>query len=91
MGHGPETLEWQAKTALLERFFGNDMTAEERAALYDSTCLEAQPELCADPIRFLIYGPLERALVPTGASPNWLDEWALIYDEGEYQIYEHRG
>jgi hypothetical protein len=88
MGHGPETLDWQHKTALLERFFGNQMTAEERATLYDSTCLVSQPTLCAAPIRYLIYGPLERSLADSEVRPNWLDEWTLIYDESGYQIFE---
>lgn len=88
MGHGPETLEWQHKTVLVERFFGNQMTVAERDTLYDSTCLESHPALCAAPIRYVIYGPLERALAPAGDPPNWLDEWTLVYDEGGYQIYE---
>jgi hypothetical protein len=88
MGHGPETLEWQHKTALVEEFFGNQMSADERAMLYNSVCLESQPALCSAPIRYVIYGPLERTLAPEGMLPNWVEEWTLIYDEDDYQIYE---
>jgi hypothetical protein len=88
MGHGPETLEWQHKTVLLEEFYRSEMTTAERATLYDSTCLESVPTLCAAPIDYLIYGPLERALASTDVPPNWLEEWTLIYDEAGYQIYE---
>jgi hypothetical protein len=92
MGHGPETLEWAHKTALVQAFFANEMQPEQRALLYDSTCLESQPTLCADPIHYLIYGPLERALMSADMSadapPNWQQEWTLIYDEGGIQIYE---
>lgn len=88
MGHGPETLEWQHKTVLVERFFSDSMSAAERATLYESTCLEAQPTLCADPIRYLIYSPLERALNPSEAVPQWQAEWTLIYDVEGVQIYE---
>ena len=88
MGHGPETLEWQHKTALVEQFFRNQMSANEREALYNSICLESAPTLCSAPIRYLIFGPLERSLVPEGELPNWTGEWTLIFDEGGYQIYE---
>jgi hypothetical protein len=86
MGHGPETLEWRQKTALVQAFFANEMTSTERVTLYDSTCLESQPALCAAPIHYLIYGPLERAFAD--AVPNWQQEWTLIYDEQGMQIYE---
>jgi hypothetical protein len=88
VGHGPETLEWQRKTDLVGRFFRDEMTADERAALYDSTCLASQPQLCTDPAEYLIYGWHEQALAPEDTPPNWLEEWTLIYEAGRYQIYE---
>jgi hypothetical protein len=33
MGHGPETLDWPTKTEQVQRFFGGEMDAAERAAL----------------------------------------------------------
>lgn len=88
VGHGPETLEGQRKTALVESFFAGEMSAAEREALYNGLCLEAQPRLCADPAEYLIYGWHEQALAPVAAPPNWLDEWTLIYEAGSYQIYK---
>lgn len=87
MGHGPETLEWPRKTALVEQFFASGMNEGERAALYDHTCLESVPALCSAPIQYLIYGPREQVLAGN-AAPNWQAEWQLIYDADGYQIYE---
>jgi hypothetical protein len=76
MGHGPETLHWQAKTRDVERFFGDAMTADERRALFEQYGID-----------YVFYGPLERALAPLPDSPAWADDLALIYEEVGYQIY----
>lgn len=73
MGHGPETLDWQGKTTQVERFYRNEMPADERAALLDTF-----------DIRYIVYGELERALSPV---PAWADDLTLIYDADGYQIY----
>jgi hypothetical protein len=74
-GHGPETVQSSQKDAQLRRFFANQMTADERLALYESAN-----------IHYIFYGPLEHALSPTG-QPEWANDAELIYDEGRYQIY----
>lgn len=91
LGHGPEALEARQKDDMVERFFSDAMTADERAALYDSTCLESQPLLCAAPVDYIFYGPIERALAPAGTTPAWRNEWTPIYDADGFQIYARGG
>ncbi len=76
VGHGPETADALNKTAMTARFFSSQLTAEERLALYRGFNM-----------RYVIYGPSEQAL-SQGATPNWLDDGRLIYDQDGYQVYE---
>jgi hypothetical protein len=88
VGHGPETVNSTEKDATTRRFYQNQMTAEERAALYESVN-----------IRYVIYGPQEREVesgvaselvepVPLGAPPAWTVDGTLVYDAGGYQVYQ---
>jgi hypothetical protein len=75
IGHGPETLDAAAKEAEVERFFSGAMTAAERAALYQSMR-----------IRYVFYGPDERALAATAAS-DWQAGLTHIYAADGYEIF----
>jgi hypothetical protein len=77
MGHGPETLDWQHKTRQLERFFGGEMPAGERQAL-----------LAEYRVRYVFYGPLERALAATPSAPAWAAGMTPVYERDGYVIYE---
>lgn len=77
MGHGPETLDWPAKTEDVERFFGGEMRAEEQAALFSEY-----------DIRYVFYGPLERALLPDSTEPPaWEQGLTQVYEAGAYRVY----
>jgi len=77
VGHGPETLRADEKKALLERFFGDQMDANERSQLYASVN-----------IRYVFYGPTEQALGdPTSTPPQWAEALELFYDTNGYRIY----
>ncbi|MBZ0301875.1 MAG: hypothetical protein K8J31_19155, partial [Anaerolineae bacterium] len=78
VGHGPETLDAIAKTALVGRFFAGEMTADEHAALYTSMR-----------IRYIFYGPDERQLAG-GAEPNWQEGLTRLNQAGDYEIYAVR-
>ncbi len=84
MGHGPETLNWQFKTARLEYFYADSMNAAERANFFAHPC--GITFTCAGPIRYVMWGPLERALAPD-ASPSWAATLTPIYDADGYRIY----
>ncbi len=62
MGHGPETINWQFKTARLEYFYSDSMSAAERVSFFANPCALTFP--CAGSIRYVMFGPLERALAP---------------------------
>ena len=76
VGHGPETLNAMFKKAEVTRYYNGEMTADERAALYDSMG-----------IRYVFYGADERALAGD-ASPDWQAGLTRIYAEEGYEIYE---
>ncbi len=78
VGHGPETLDAANKEALVARFYRDELTADERLALFEAMC-----------IRYIFYGTVERELAGiAGDAPAWQGELALVYDVGDYQIYE---
>lgn len=91
MGHGPETINWPFKTARLEYFYADKMTAAERAAFFANPCALTLP--CAGPIRYVFFGPLERALAPDAGTANSTPAWAAgltkIYDADGYRIYQY--
>lgn len=77
VGHGPETLYALDKTAQTEAFFGGTMGESERETLFERF-----------DIRYVIYGPLERALSPRDTGePAWADDMTLLYDAEGYRIY----
>ncbi len=84
MGHGPETLNWQFKTARLEYFYSDSMSAAERADFFAHPC--GITFTCAGSIRYVIWGPLERALAPDD-DPAWAASLTPIYDADGYVIY----
>ncbi|MDL1902004.1 hypothetical protein FBR02_14695 [Anaerolineae bacterium CFX9] len=87
VGHGPETLDYDAKAARAEAFFRGELSPAERDALLDGDCLPRHPTLCAAPVRYLLVTPNERALM-VDDSP--LAGWALIHSVGEAGIYERQ-
>ncbi len=78
-GHGPETIYSERRESEVERFFRDELTAEQRQSLYGSVG-----------IRYILYGPIERELARTenDTPPQWAADARLIYDEAGYQIYE---
>ncbi len=77
VGHGPETLDALNKEALVERYFRGELTADERRNLYETMR-----------IRYVFYGSAERALAGEDSAAGWQDGLMLVYDSGDYQIYE---
>ena len=66
------------KTHETERFFSDEMTAAERAALYEQMR-----------IRYIFYGQAERELARESAkSPEWANDLSVIYSENGYTIYQ---
>ncbi len=84
MGHGPETLNWQFKTTRLEYFYADSMSAAERADFFAHPC--GITFTCAGSIRYVLWGPLERALAPDD-DPAWAASLTPIYDADGYVIY----
>lgn len=80
VGHGPETAHATDKDATTRRFFADQMTADERRALYGSVN-----------IHYIFYGPLEQTLLASEkAVPEWQSDADKIYDTDGYQIWEIR-
>jgi hypothetical protein len=77
VGHGPETLDAVHKEALVERFFRDQLTANERQSLYDTMR-----------IRYIFYGSAERALSGGIDAPDWQDGLTRLYEHDGYLIYE---
>ncbi len=81
VGHGPETLFSDTKKAITEAFFGGQMDAAGRAALYTEFGIQA-----------IVYGPLERALArESNAPPEWTADGEVVYDAGGYTVYRLHG
>lgn len=91
IGHGPETLEAARKEALIAQFFGGELADQERRNLFAGGCLEAAPELCGDPPRWLIFGEAERQSMAGGADAfrQMLanEGWRQVYDADGWEIY----
>ncbi|MFN8563416.1 MAG: hypothetical protein U0703_17780 [Anaerolineae bacterium] len=68
----------------LEYFYSDVMTASERDTFFANPCALTFP--CAGAIRYVMFGPLERALAPDG-DPAWAAGLTKIYDLGAYAIY----
>lgn len=85
MGHGPETLFWQDKTAQVKQFYAGGMSTEEIAAFFANPC---EPGFsCSGSIRYVMFGPLERALA-SDDNPAWAAGLSMIYNHNGYRIYE---
>lgn len=84
MGHGPETINWQFKTNRLEYFYSDAMTEPERREFFANPC--ALTFACSGSIRYVMWGPLERALAPDD-SPNWARGLSVAYEQDGYRIY----
>lgn len=80
LGLGTETLDSDAKREQVARFFGGAMDPAERAALYATY-----------DIRYITYGPAERALAGDDTAPAWADDAVRIHEAGDYAIYEPIG
>jgi hypothetical protein len=77
VGHGPETLDAVNKEALVARFYRDELSPDERRALFETMR-----------IRYVFYGAAERELAGAdNEQPAWQDGLALVYDDGEYQIF----
>ncbi|HYO88899.1 MAG TPA: hypothetical protein VER79_09630, partial [Candidatus Limnocylindrales bacterium] len=68
-----------------------DLTASERAALLAGPCLAPAPLPCSDPIDFVLFGPLERAVTGNDVPGPWAAGLTLIYHEEGYDIYAAGG
>ncbi len=93
IGHGPETLEADRKAAQVDAFFTDTVTDEERTVLFaGGGCLQNQPDLCGDPLRWLIFGEAERQMMAGGADSfrQMLarEGWRQVYDADGWEIYE---
>ncbi|MBI5931380.1 MAG: hypothetical protein HY862_18880 [Chloroflexi bacterium] len=79
LGHGPETIYSKRREREVSQFFRDEMTPDQRKALYRSVG-----------IRYIFYSPAERELAhaENDTSPSWAADGRLIYDEAGYQIYE---
>jgi uncharacterized membrane protein len=75
VAHGPETRDFEAKQVQAEAFLRGELDATARQALIEAYGL-----------RYIWYGPLERALAPR-VGP-WAESARLIYDRDGYAIYE---
>lgn len=76
IGHGPETIHSETKRDLVEAFFTGVMTDTEREALLEDY-----------QISFVFYGEEEQLLVEN-ARPQWIGNMRLVYEQGNYRIYE---
>jgi hypothetical protein len=77
VGHGPETLGAISKEALVARFYRDELSADERRALFESMR-----------IRYVFYGAAERELAGEDrGEPAWQGGLALVYDDGSIQIF----
>jgi hypothetical protein len=74
VGHGPETLFWEAKEDTAERFLRGELPAGERAALLHDFR-----------VSYVLVEPPHRDQPPP--PPSWDDGLTLVYDAGGYQIY----
>lgn len=86
-GHGPETIAAEEKRRLIEAFYRGELSAAEAAALLAGPCLAPEPLPCSDPVSYVLFGPLERAVADAAAPGPWLAGLTLIYDAEGYQIY----
>lgn len=77
VGHGPETMFAVAKERETERFFGDEMSADERAELYQTMR-----------IRYVFYGAEERELALNIDAPEWAQGLNRIYAQDDYEVYE---
>ncbi|MBL8134792.1 MAG: hypothetical protein JNL42_23230 [Anaerolineae bacterium] len=87
MGHGPETLYWQDKTAQLKAFYGSEMTNIEILELARHPC--APSFECAGPLRYIYYGE-DESNYSSRDTPRWIPVLAptLIYSQDGIDIYE---
>lgn len=93
IGHGPETLEADRKALQVEALFSGTMTDEQRAALLaGGGCLQNFPDLCGDPLNWLIFGESERQMMAGGedAFRRMLarEGWRQVYNADGWEIYE---
>ncbi|RMF77288.1 MAG: hypothetical protein D6737_18170 [Chloroflexi bacterium] len=77
VGHGPETLFSDQREPQADRFFAGELSAEEREAMLNESGVD-----------YIFYGPAERAL--SDANLALLNDYDLIYNQGDYQIYTVR-
>lgn len=75
VGHGSQSVDSDVRRELVHAFFSGMLSPEARLAL-----------LRDYHVRYIFYGPSERAL--GGVSPADLPDVQLIYDQDEVQIYE---
>lgn len=72
LGHGPETLDSDDKSELVEKFYRGELSPAEIQQLFSDFN-----------IQYVMFGPLERKI-----KGDWNSDLALIYDQDNYQIYE---
>ena len=74
IGHGPETLYYEDKTIVAQQFFADELSAEERNALFTD-----------NRIQYIFFGPAERQFAPD--EPLWQADLERIYAEDAYEIF----
>ena len=100
LGLGPETLDAESKEQLTWRFYADDMSTDERTALFESTCEsrwlkidQTVPTLESCAIQYVIYSEHEwfSANGHVNGRPafelNWMEALNLVYDVDGVQIY----
>jgi hypothetical protein len=93
MGHGPETLGWPEKRALIERFYAGAASPDDAARLFGP--LSAVSGWRADQARYLIDGPNEQAYRPPGTPittlPGWPADAVRVYARDGVAIWRLGG
>ncbi len=95
VGLGPETLYAEYKQTWIELYYTGRLDSVARDAFYELPCTTQwlrdaapMPENCR--VRYILWGEAERALFPPDVTPIFPlgDDVRLVYDDGEYQIFE---
>ena len=81
---GPKQSTGSSKPHSFRYFYADTMSATERADFFAHPCA---PDFdCAGTIRYVMFGPLERAFAPDN-SPQWTAGLTQVYDANGYRIY----
>jgi hypothetical protein len=82
MGHGPETLFWQEKTATVEQFYAGTLPPDARRALFEPPCPRFDSRPCLLPVTYVIDGAWERELGALNSAGL-----TLVYEAAGVRVY----